>query len=42
MGFISFQNNFKDLAPSCKMDVDLLDCLGEGSQFFSELLKLDL
>ena len=26
--FISFQNNPKDLDPSCKMDLDLLDCLG--------------
>ena len=24
----SFQNNPKDLDPSCKMDLDLLDCLG--------------
>ena len=23
----SFQNNPKDLDPSCKMDLDLLDCL---------------
>ena len=24
----SFQNNPKDLDPSCKMDLDLKDCLG--------------
>ena len=24
----SFQNNPKDLDPSCKMDLDLWDCLG--------------
>ena len=23
-----FQNNLKDLDPSCKTDLDLLDCLG--------------
>ena len=28
MEFFSFQNNPKDLDPSCKMDLDLLDCLG--------------
>ena len=28
MEFFSFQNNPKDLDPSCKMDVDLWDCLG--------------
>ena len=27
-GFFSFQNNPKDLDPSCKMDLDLWDCLG--------------
>ena len=27
-GVFSFQNNPKDLNPSCKMDLDLLDCLG--------------
>ena len=26
--FFSFQNNPKDLDPSCKTDLDLLDCLG--------------
>ena len=26
--FFFFQNNLKDLDPSCKMDLDLLDCLG--------------
>ena len=26
--FFFFQNNPKDLDPSCKMDLDLLDCLG--------------
>ena len=26
--FFSFQNNSKDLDPSCKMDLDLWDCLG--------------
>ena len=26
--FFSFQNNPKDLDPSSKMDLDLLDCLG--------------
>ena len=26
--FFSFQNNPKDLDPSCKMDLDLSDCLG--------------
>ena len=25
--FFFFQNNPKDLDPSCKMDLDLLDCL---------------
>ena len=25
---LSFQNNPKDLDPSCKMDLDLWDCLG--------------
>ena len=28
MEFFFFQNNPKDLDPSCKMDLDLLDCLG--------------
>ena len=28
MEFFSFQNNPKDLDPSCKMDLDLWDCLG--------------
>ena len=28
MEFFSFQNNLKDLDPSCKMDLDLWDCLG--------------
>ena len=27
-GDFSFQNNPKDLDPSCKTDLDLLDCLG--------------
>ena len=26
--FFFFQNNPKDLDPSCKTDLDLLDCLG--------------
>ena len=26
--FFSFQNNLKDLDPSCKTDLDLWDCLG--------------
>ena len=26
--FFSFQNNPKDLDPSCKVDLDLWDCLG--------------
>ena len=26
--FFPFQNNPKDLDPSCKTDLDLLDCLG--------------
>ena len=26
--FFSFQNNPKDLDPSCKMDLELWDCLG--------------
>ena len=26
--FFSFQNNPKDVGPSCKMDLDLWDCLG--------------
>ena len=26
--FFSFKNNPKDLDPSCKMDLDLWDCLG--------------
>ena len=30
MGVFSFQNNPKDLDPSCKMDLDLWDCLGMG------------
>ena len=29
-GVFSFQNNSKDLDPSCKMDLDLWDCLGMG------------
>ena len=29
-GFFSFQNNTKDVDPSCKMDLDLWDCLGRG------------
>ena len=28
--FFSFQNNPKDLDPSCKMDLDLWDCLGRA------------
>ena len=28
MEFFSFQNNAKNLDPSCKMDLDLWDCLG--------------
>ena len=28
--FFPFQNNTKDLDPSCKMDLDLWDCLGRG------------
>ena len=28
MEFFSFQNNLKDLDPSCKTDLDLWDCLG--------------
>ena len=28
LDFFSFQNNHKDLDPSCKMDLDLWDCLG--------------
>ena len=28
--FFSFQNNPKDLDPSCKTDLDLWDCLGMG------------
>ena len=28
MDFFFFQNNPKDLDPSCKTDLDLLDCLG--------------
>ena len=28
MGVFSFQNSPKDLDPSCKMDLDLWDCLG--------------
>ena len=27
--FFSFQNNPKDLEPSCKADLDLWDCLGK-------------
>ena len=26
--FFSFQNSPKDLDPSCKMDLDIWDCLG--------------
>ena len=29
MEFFSFQSNPKDLDPSCKMDLDLWDCLGK-------------
>ena len=29
MEFFSFQNNPKDLDPSCKTDLDLWDCLGK-------------
>ena len=29
-GVFYFQNNPKDLDPSCKMDLDLWDCLGMG------------
>ena len=28
--FFSFQNNPKDLDPSCKMDLDHWDCFGKG------------
>ena len=28
--FFSLQNNPKDLDPSCKMDLDLWDCLGRA------------
>ena len=28
MEVFSFQNNLKDLDPSCKMDLDPCDCLG--------------
>ena len=28
--FFSFQNNPKDLDPSCKTDLDFWDCLGMG------------
>ena len=28
-GVFSFQNNPKDLDPSCKMDLDLWDCTGK-------------
>ena len=27
-GVFSFQNNLKDIDPSCKTDLDLWDCLG--------------
>ena len=42
--FFSFQNNHKDLDPSCKMDLDLWDCLGSVKlvllQNFIGLIKL--
>ena len=44
MEFFSFQNNPKDLDPSCKMDLDLWDCLGRVKlvllQNFIGLIKL--
>ena len=33
-GFFSFQNNPKDLDPSCKTDLDLWDCLGKGKNWY--------
>ena len=42
--FFSFQNNPRDLDPSCKMDLDLWDCLGRVKlvllQNFIGLIKL--
>ena len=32
--FFFFQNNLKDLDPSCKTDLDLLDCLGRVNLVF--------
>ena len=32
--FFSFQNNPKDLDPSCKMDLDLWDCSGRVKLVF--------
>ena len=32
--YFSFQNNPKDLDPSCKMDLDLWDCLGRVKLVF--------
>ena len=32
--FFSFQNHSKDLDPSCKMDLDLWDCLGRVKNWY--------
>ena len=41
---VFFQNNHKNLDPSCKMDLDLGDCLGNVKllllQIFKELISL--
>ena len=42
MDFFSFQNNPKDLDPSCKMDLDLWDCLGIKDLDPSCKMDLDL
>ena len=32
-----FQNNTKDLDPSCKTDLDLWDCLGGENWYYSKI-----
>ena len=41
--FFSFQNNPKDLDPSCKTDLDLWDCLGMGKiDIIAKFYRTDL
>ena len=35
LDFFPFQNHLKDLDPSCKMDLDLQDCFGRETPFYS-------